>query len=113
MFKLTKHRLVKAWPATISLASDNGTIQTHDITLDLTLLDTGEFNDLSKQGDPTFFKQVIKGWSGIGDENGNPLPFNPKNLKAAVQNPAFTAAALTAYMDAAQGRAATKNSHRQ
>ncbi|WP_087022404.1 hypothetical protein [Thaumasiovibrio subtropicus] len=113
MFKLTKNRLVKAWPATVSLATDNGEIQTHEITLDLVLLDTGEFNDLSRQGDPAFFKKVIKGWDGIGDENGDPLPFNTKTLKAAVQNPAFTAAALSAYMDAAQGRAATKNLPRQ
>nr|WP_086937494.1 hypothetical protein [Thaumasiovibrio occultus] len=109
MFKLVTNRVVKNWPATIKLAADNGDTETHNITLDIEILPTDEFARYSKRGDEAFFKKAIKGWSGVADEHGEPLPFNADTVTAASRHPSFTAAALTAYLDAAQGKAATKN----
>lgn len=110
MFKLVAERKVKAWPVSISVPVDGGKVETFDMTIDLKLVDSKTFNELSRKGDAEMFSEVITGWSGIADESGESLVFTPENLKAACLNPHFTAGALSAYLKAMSGQASIKNS---
>ncbi|MDW3137058.1 hypothetical protein [Vibrio sp. 1288] len=109
MFKVQKERLVKNWPAKVSVAVDNGKVETHDITLDLLLLDV-EQSDKVLRYFKDDIKKVVKGWSGIGDANGEVMEFNAKNLNILIGNPAFVKAVVDAYLQANSGQAAEKNS---
>ncbi|WP_243033012.1 hypothetical protein [Vibrio cincinnatiensis] len=108
MFKIEKTRLVKAWPATVELPSDGGEIQKEKITLDLLILDTEE-NARLLRGDEAALKKVIKGWSGIGNEDGKAMEFNDENVSLLIKNQFFVIALLRAYQQASNGQAAEKN----
>ncbi|EKO3626412.1 TPA: hypothetical protein ACMDOB_000554 [Vibrio metschnikovii] len=108
MFVLQKERLVKAWPAVVMLPVDGGKVIEEKITLDMAILDgDGSYKLLS--GHEETFKNVIKGWSGIGGSDGSPLPFNSENLSLLIKDQYFVAAAIRAYQQAAGGQAAEKN----
>ncbi|CCN69788.1 hypothetical protein [Vibrio nigripulchritudo] len=109
MFKIEKERLVKGWPATVTLAQDNGETESHAITLDLLLLDV-EQSDKVLRYFKEDVKKVIKGWSGIGDANGKPLEYTAENLDLVMSNPAFMKTAVDAYLKANSGQAVEKNS---
>lgn len=109
MFKLTQERLVKDWPATIHLPADGGKVVEENITLDLLILDADAAFKLLNGDEPTF-KKVIKGWTGIGDADGNALPFSEENLNLVLKSSFFVIAAARAYQQASSGQAAEKNS---
>lgn len=108
MFKIEKNRLVKQWPATVELPVDGGTIEKEKITLDLLILDTEE-NARMLRGDEATMKKIVKGWSGIGDKNGDAFPYSDENLSALLKNQFFVIAVVRAYQQASNGQAAEKN----
>ena len=109
MFKFIKDRVIKDWPADIKVALDGGKSSSHAITLDLNILPSTEYRELAGQGDKVVFEKILKGWSGIHDEEGNPLPFTDDNRDALAELPAFTQTVVRAYMQASSGEASRKN----
>lgn len=109
MFKVQKERLVKNWPAKVSVAVDDGKVETHDITLDLLLLDVEQSDKVLRYFKENV-KQVVKGWSGIGDADGEVMTFSDENLDILLGNPVFIKAVVDAYLQANSGQAAEKNS---
>ena len=109
MFRFTKERLVRDWPAEIAVALDGGRSASHAITLDLQILDSDQYRQLAGQGDEATIRGVVRGWGGIGDEQGQPLPFSDDNRDALARHPGFVSAVVLAYMKAARGEAARKN----
>ncbi len=109
MFKFVKTRIIKDWPADIKVAHDGGTSTSHAITLDLNILPSTEYRELAAQGDKVVCKNILKGWGGIHDEAGNPLPFNDDNRDALAELPSFTQTVVRAYMQASSGEASRKN----
>ena len=61
------------------------------------------------EGDKAVFAEVIRGWGGIADESGEPLPFNADNLDQLAEHPGFAQAVFRAYMKASSGEASRKN----
>lgn len=109
MFKFVKERNVKNWPAIVSVSTDGGQVETHDITLDFKLLESDQFAAVAAKGDQAFCETVIIGWSGIADESGNELEFTEENLKALSLNVPFATGAYKAYLQASSGQASIKN----
>ena len=109
MFTFTQQRTVKAWPATIIVAENGGTVSRHPITVDLELIDAEQYRKLAALGDVAVISAIVKGWEAIGDEQGQPLPFTAENRDALAKHVGFANAVLTAYMQAARGEAAEKN----
>lgn len=109
MFRFVKDRVVKDWPAEIKVAMDGGQSQSFDITLDIKVLPSSEYRELAGQGDNALFPEVVKGWSGICDEAGQPLPFNKENLEILAEHTGFAQAVFRAYLQATTGEASRKN----
>ncbi|PTP90085.1 MULTISPECIES: hypothetical protein [Vibrio] len=109
MLKIEQERLVKDWPATVTLAVDGGKTETHNITLDLLLLDV-EQSDKVLRYFKEEVKKVIKGWSGIADADEQPLDFTPEHLDLVISNPPFMKGVVDAYLQANSGQGAEKNS---
>ena len=89
MFQLITERTVKNWPAQINVPLDGGKVETFDVTFDFKLVDSERFAELSRKGDAEMFGEVIIGWGGIADQDANPLPFTPDNLKGGLFKPAL------------------------
>ncbi|AMG01354.1 hypothetical protein SL034_001539 [Vibrio harveyi] len=109
MFKVVKDRIVKDWPATLTVAQDGGKVEVHKITLDLKLIDTDDFQTLSAKGDKELLKTIVVGWGGIGDKDGKALPFDADWLDVLAKDAAFVQGTLDAFYDAISGKAAEKN----
>ena len=109
MFKFIKEPVIKDWPADIKVALGGGKSISHAITLDLNILPSSEYRELAAQGDKVVFEKILKGWSGIHDEQGSPLPFTDANRDALAELPAFTQTVVRAYMQASSGEASRKN----
>ncbi|WP_034832842.1 hypothetical protein [Endozoicomonas numazuensis] len=109
MFKFVKDRIVKDWPADIKVALDKGRSKSYPITLDLKILPATQYRDLAAQGDKVVFEEIVQGWSGIHDEDGNELSFSDENRDALADLPAFNQAVVRAYLQASSGEASRKN----
>lgn len=111
MFTVRKNRIVKAWPITVPVAVDGGHVEEHSMKLDFELITEDAFSQLSAEGgDKAVLAQVIKGWSGIGDEHGQPLPFGDAELATVIELPNFRKAAFAGYFTCVQGNGPAKNS---
>jgi len=108
MFKLQKNRIVKNWPCTIDIALDGGKTAALKCTLDFKLLSVAEQDKLAGKSDAEYLAAVVTGWDGIGDEDGNPVPFSPESLADACQQTEFCIGAVAAHKEAYSG-AAIKN----
>lgn len=109
MFTFTPKRQVKAWPATIKLARDNGEVAEFTISLDLTLLPADDYLARVSEGSGALFDAILDGFTGIAGADGEALADTPENRAALYQHPPFTEAVITAYRQANAGEAARKN----
>jgi hypothetical protein len=61
-----------------------------------------------QSGDPdaeeAFLSEVVVGWEGVGDEQGNPLPFTPENRRLLLNVPYARTAVIEGYFEALGGR---------
>ncbi|SHO55021.1 hypothetical protein [Vibrio quintilis] len=105
MFIFQQERLIKDWPAQIILPVDGGRTLQENITLDLMILNASSSYKVL-QGDENIFRQVICGWSGIVNTEGESLEFNETNRELLLEDPFFIIAAARAYQQAAGGIAA-------
>lgn len=106
MFKIKNDQVIRNWPCKVPVAKDGGEIEHHKIALDFELLSGDELEGLV---DAEALKRVIKGWDGIADEVGEPLPFNEENLAAVCRMPNFRKAAFKGYWDCVAGNSPEKN----
>lgn len=109
MFTFTPKRLVKNWPASISVARDGGKVDEVEISLSLNLLPVDEYMAHLSQGDSKLFDAILQSFEGIAGMDGEPLADNNKNRAALYQHPPFTTALLNAYKAANNGEGARKN----
>jgi len=110
MFKIDSGRHTKMavkWPGLL----EDGSRVENEVTLNIELVDRSDLlaqiRAESSADDPVesseFFCKVVKGWDGVGDADGKPLPFSVDALKRLMEVPAFLPAAGEAYRDAWAG----------
>ena len=109
MFKFIKDRVIKDWPSEIKVAMDKGRSKSFPITLDLKILPASRYRELAARGDAEVFAEIVQGWGGIHDENGEPIAFSQKALSDLSDHPGFSQAILRAYLQASSGEASRKN----
>lgn len=106
MFKFAKQKRV-LWPVWISEPCDDGSGNTEDreIKILFELMTRSEAReveaDLDKANDVLPAK--IKGWEGIVNEKGDPVPFQPDNLAALLDVPYIERALAIGLIQASNG----------
>lgn len=89
------------WPVIVKLAADGGSFEEYQFTAKIRVLSPSEYEALSavKAGDsePTWqeilsdnarkFSELVVGWDGPTDPDGNAVPFTPEVLAAQVIGP--------------------------
>lgn len=97
MFKIGSGRhtwVAVKWPG---LAEDGSKVE-NEIQCQITLVDRDVFQlELDREKNPDanpnhaveFAQANTRDWKGVGDVNGNPLPFSAENFAQLIQSPAF------------------------
>jgi len=108
-FRLATKREV-TWPVKVNVPVDDGDTVESQFSVRFELLDQDEFNSLSESDDVAFFTRVVIGFGAdVQAENGDSLPFTPKNLQCLLNIPFVRVGLYQAYTEAVSG-IAVKNS---
>jgi len=113
MFKLSANPTYTA-PVKVDMPTDNGKTIQKTFEAKFKRLTQTELDDLQKRvssgdlGDDAFVSEVLVGWSGVQDDDGNELEFNPKNLASALDVYPVRPSIIRAFYDTIK-TAKTKN----
>jgi len=111
MIKLGEEIIVW-WPGTVIKPADGGKTIEHEIELqckvvsDISVRADLIFREIEAQID--FLFEHIKDWKGIGDKDGNQLPYNRESFNAAMRDQHVNEGITKAWASASKG-AAVKN----
>lgn len=118
MFVIIDERLVW-WKARFRAADAEGAIVEHEIELQFVILDEADFPKFAQKfvtpanasAEPSVaaigqrfdtsvnaLLEVVRGWRGVMDANGEPLPFTPENFRRLMKVPLVMAAVGNAYI---------------
>tara|TARA_R100000781_G_scaffold114551_1_gene85642 strand:- start:1280 stop:1624 length:345 start_codon:yes stop_codon:yes gene_type:complete len=103
-----------SWPCSIELPIDDGKYQKHSFKCVFKRLKQSrikELLDLVAKGDVSdqeVCNEVLAGWSGIEDKDGNEVRFNKTTFKQLIEVPLIATEIGTAYFKSITG-AKTKN----
>lgn len=107
--------LIKKWPVLVSTPKDGGSVTTHEILVDYSLLPQDEMDslleasrDVEGTSDEYVLRRVVKNVSGIEDEAGNPIEYSEALLNRMVKRPNIRSAMMSAYFEAAVGKKAKR-----
>tara|TARA_Y100000401_G_scaffold59642_1_gene47323 strand:+ start:743 stop:1087 length:345 start_codon:yes stop_codon:yes gene_type:complete len=107
-FVLKKSNTFK-WPITVEMSVDGGTWErmTFDIEYkDLTQSRIREIAELSEEGtlsEIDLAKEMMVGWAGVVDEEGNEIPFSMAGRDEMLEFPMLAGEIVKTYMEAKQG----------
>ena len=69
------------WPVVIKKGSDGGKFKEHKFNALFKEIGRERFNELIDEGDEALTEEILLGWDGIKDEEGNSIEFNEENKK--------------------------------
>lgn len=102
MFVLKKVSSYK-WPVEVSVPVDGGKFAKQTFTAVFRKMSRSAFNELIDEGDDALVEQLIEGWEGIQDEQGDDLLYSPENKKLLFDDPYVLRAVIQAYTDSITG----------
>ncbi len=111
MFKLMKEDAFYKREVKVNVPLEGGGNETCSCTVHFKLLPTSRLRDfLSGAGDAgmsdfQILSEVVGGWDGIADANGEPLAMNQTNLERLADIRCWASAVFDAYIDFAAGNA--------
>jgi hypothetical protein len=96
------------WPVEVSIPVDGGKFKKETFTAIFKKMSRSAFNELIDEGDDALVDQIIEGWEGIKDEDGEEVPFCAGTKKELFDDPYVLRALIESYTNSITG-AAEKN----
>ena len=96
------------WPVTIRIPQD-GQYQEQSFTARFRTLSRSRTQTLADSGDQAFLTEVLIGWHGITDIQGNPIPYDRQRCAQLIAIPYIATALIRAYFEALDGELDQKN----
>ena len=96
------------WPVEVSVLVDGGKFKKETFTAIFKKMSRSAFNELIDEGDDALVDQIIEGWEGIKDEDGEEVPFCAGTKKELFDDPYVLRALIESYTNSITG-AAEKN----
>lgn len=96
------------WPVEVSVPVDGGKFKKETFTAIFKKMSRSAFNELIDDGDDALVDQIIEGWEGIKDEDGEEVPFCAGTKKELFDDPYVLRALIESYTNSITG-AAEKN----
>jgi len=91
------------WPVTVEIPVDGGKFKKETFTAIFKKMSRSAFNDLVDQGDDALVGEIIEGWDGIKDEDGDEVPFNDVNLQQLLDDPYVLRGIVSSYTESLTG----------
>lgn len=91
------------WPVSVEVPVDGGKFKKETFTAIFKKMSRSAFNDLIEAGDDALIDQIVEGWEGVKDEDGDELEYNDENKVALFDDPYVLRAVITAYTDSVTG----------
>lgn len=110
MFKMKKKDTFN-WPVVINEPRDGGGFLSHEIKCEFKLQEQSKMDTLLAQfreDDRDILKVLLVGWTGVQNEDGEPMPFNDETRDAFLDLTYVRTALLKAYFDATSGNKVRK-----
>lgn len=102
MFVLKKVSSYK-WPVEVSVPVDGGKFAKQTFTAVFRKMSRTAFNDLIDEGDDALIDEIVEGWEGIKDEQGDDLVYNDENRTLLFDDPYVMRAVIQAYTNSITG----------
>ena len=91
------------WPVEVSVPVDGGKFKKETFTAIFKKMSRSAFNELIDEGDDALVDQIIEGWEGIKDEDGEEVPFCAGTKKELFDDPYVLRALIESYTDSITG----------
>lgn len=91
------------WPVEVSIPVDGGKFKKETFTAVFKKMSRSAFNDLIDMGDDALVDEIIEGWEGIKDEDGEEVPFCAGTKKELFDDPYVLRALIQSYTDSITG----------
>ena len=119
MIRIAKDHVVRDWEVKVPYPRDGGSVEEIPIKVSFRLLPNSEHlaalqNPFAASGGGRSIFDVVAdhivGWEGIGDEDGNPIPWSPEAARRILDFPFMWEAIRDGLVRASRGEGARKNS---
>jgi len=110
MFKLEKKTTFR-WPVVVNVPKDGGGFASYEFTGEFKLHDQSKMDTLLerfRQDDQDVLRELLIGWSGVQDSNGDELLVNDENRDTLIDVPYVRSEMLKEYFDAVSGNKVKK-----
>lgn len=101
-----------SWPVHVSLPKDGGTFEKSSFDAKFKRIPQSRLKKLLQDEDATdmnFCKEIVVGWKGIKDKEGQDIPYSEAGFEMLLEVPGVATTIVKAYLESIAG-AKTKNS---
>jgi hypothetical protein len=101
-FKLDQSETFE-WPVKVDMPAGGSHTQ-HKFTAHFRRLTQDQINEMSRQDDGDFLREVLSGWKGVVDDDEKEVPFSEDARDRMLQIPEARIGLMSAYFEAIGGR---------
>ena len=91
------------WPVSVDVPVDGGKFKKETFTAVFKKMSRSAFNDLVEQGDDALIGEIVEGWEGVKDEEGEEIEYNEAMRDELFDDPYVMRAVITAYTESLLG----------
>jgi hypothetical protein len=91
------------WPVAVDVPVDGGKFKKETFTAVFKKMSRSAFNDLIEQGDDALISEIVEGWEGIKDEDGDEIEYSDATRDELFDDPYVLRAVINAYTESLLG----------
>jgi len=91
------------WPVSVDVPVDGGKFKKETFTAVFKKMSRSTFNDLIEQGEEALVSEIVEGWEGIKDEDGDAVPYSDEACQQLLDDPYVLRAIINAYSESLSG----------
>ena len=91
------------WPVSVDVPVDGGKFKKETFTAVFKKMSRSAFNDLIEQGDDALIGEIVEGWEGIKDEDGDEVLYSKETRVELFDDPYVLRAVISAYTESLLG----------
>ena len=91
------------WPVAVDVPVDGGKFKKETFTAIFKKMSRSAFNDLIEQGVDALIGEIVEGWEGIKDEDGDEVVYSEEAQAELFDDPYVLRGVISAYTDSITG----------
>lgn len=90
------------WPVKVQVPY-KGKFKEETFTATFKKLTRSQFNDLVEQGDDALVNEILVGWKGVIDDEGQEMEFSYESMQDLIDDPFFLRGLISAFTESLSG----------